>query len=245
MTRWSCALLVLLAAALAVGCESTQSRSAKLAASSKGTIDEGEALVVDEQNPDVKILSTSTLRDKNGEAVVVHMRNVGKRPLADMPITVRLADKSGKAVYTNTQPGLETALAHVAFLQPGHELFWVNDQVVSTGRPAQAKTMVGGSKPVPGDYPKLAIRGAHLRDDPVSGISVAGRVVNHSRILQRRLPVFCVARRGDSVVAAGRAILEKVKPGRSAPFTVFFIGDPRNARLTVTPLPSSLKGTAS
>ena len=245
MRRWSCGLLVLLVAALAVGCESTQSKSAKLEASSKGSIDEGKGLVIRKESPDVKVLSTSTLKDKNGEAVIVHLRNVGKQPLANLPIAVRLADKSGKAVYTNTQPGLETALAHVAFLQPGQELFWVNDQVVSTGRPAQAKTMVGDSRPVTGAAPKIEIAGAHLRNDPVSGISVAGRVVNHSQILQRRLPVFCVARKGDAVVAAGRAILEKVKPGKSAPFTVFFIGNPRDARLTVTPLPSTLKGTPS
>jgi hypothetical protein len=245
MRRWSCAVLVLLVAALGAGCESTQSKSARLEANSKGSLDEGKGLVIKKENPDVKVLSTSTLKDGNGEAVIVHLRNVGKQPLANLPIAVRLADRSGKAVYTNTQPGLETALAHIAFLQPGQELFWVNDQVVSTGRPAQAKTMVGDSKPVTGAAPKLEIEGAHLRNDPVSGISVAGRVVNHSHILQRRLPVFCVARKGDAVVAAGRAILEKVKPGKSAPFTVFFIGNPRNARLTVTPLPSTLKGTPS
>jgi hypothetical protein len=84
-----------------------------------------------------------------------------------------------------------------------------------------------------------------MERDPVSGISVTGRVFNHSNVLQRRLPVFCVARRGDSVVAAGRAILEKVKPGKPAPFTIFFIGDPRDARLTITPLPTVLKGAPS
>jgi hypothetical protein len=245
MRRQLRVLPVLLLAALATGCESTQSKSAKLEANSKGALDEGKSLVIEKQNPDVKVLATSTLKDKNGEAVVVRIRNVGAKPLADMPISVRLADKAGKAVYTNTQPGLENALAHVAFLGPGQELWWVNDQVVSTGRPAQAKTMVGGARPVNGAPPRIEIRGVHLENDPVSGISAAGRVFNHSDILQRRLPVFCVARKGDAVVAAGRAILEKVKPGKSAPFTVFFIGDPRGARLTLTPLPTSLKGRST
>ena len=238
-------MLVLPVATLAAGCESTQSKSARLEAHSKTTLDEGRGLVVKKENPDVKVLATSTLKDANGEAVIVRMRNVGTRPLADLPIAVRLADKSGKPVYTNTQPGLETALAHVAFLQPGQELFWVNDQVVSSGRPAQARTLVGSAKPVTGPAPRIEIKDVHLESDPVSGMSATGRVVNHSQLLQRRLPVFCVARRGNAVVAAGRAILEKVKPGRSAPFTVFFIGDPRGARLTATPLPTTLKGTSS
>ena len=232
-------------AALGVGCESTQSKSAKLEANSKGAIDEGKGLVIKKENPDVKVLADLHAQGQERRGRDRPPTERRQAAAANLPIAVRLADKSGKAVYTNTQPGLETALAHIAFLQPGQELFWVNDQVVSTGRPAQAKTMVGDSKPVTGAAPKIEITGAHLRNDPVSGISVAGRVVNHSQILQRRLPVFCVARKGDAVVAAGRAILEKVKPGRSAPFTVFFIGNPRDARLTVTPLPSTLKGTPS
>ena len=241
--RWlACGLLLAL---LLAGCESTQSKSARLKAHSKGALDEGKGVVVKKENPDVKVLATSTLKDKNGEAVVVRMRNVGKKPLANLPISVRLADKSGKAVYTNTAPGLEAALAHVAFLHPGQELYWVNDQVVSNGRPAQAKTLVGGSKPVTGQIPKVGVEGVHLLDDPVSGISALGHVRNQSQLLQRRLPVFCVARQGNAIVAAGRAILDKVKPGKKASFQVFFIGNPRGARVTCTPLPSTLKGTAS
>jgi hypothetical protein len=224
---------------------STQSKSADLKAHSKGALDEGAGVVVKKENPDVKVLATSTLKDKNGEAVVVRMRNVGKRPLANLPISVRLADKSGKAVYTNTTPGLEAALAHVAFLHPGQELFWVNDQVVSSNRPAQAKTLVGSSKQITGSAPKVEVKNVHLLNDPVSGISALGQVVNHSKLLQRRLPVFCVARRGTAITAAGRAILEKVKPTKPASFQVFFIGNPRGARMTCTPLPTTLKGTPS
>ena len=244
--RWpACALLVLLVAALATGCESTQSKSARLKSHAKGALDEGRGVVVKRENPAVKVLATSTIRDRNGEAVVVRLRNLGKRPLADLPISVRLADSTGKPVYTNTTPGLEAALAHVAFLGPGQELFWVNDQVVSSGRPAQARTLVGTSRPVRGAPPRIEVTGVHLEQDPVSGISAAGRVINHSKLLQRRLPVFCVARRGDRIVAAGRAILEKVKPGAAAGFTVFFIGNPRGARLTATPLPTAWKGSSS
>jgi hypothetical protein len=133
----------------------------------------------------------------------------------------------------------------VALLRPGQELFWVNDQVVSSGRPAQARTLVGESKPVTGRIPKIGVKGVHLLDDPVSGVSAVGHVTNGSRLLQRRLPVFCVARRGNAIVAAGRAILDKVKPAKQASFQVFFIGNPHGARITCTPLPSTLKGTAS
>jgi hypothetical protein len=238
------ACVVLLAVPL-VGCESTQSKSARLKAHAKGALVAGKGVVVRKENPHVKVLATSTLKDKNGEAVVVHMRNVGRKPLANLPISIRLADRAGKAVYTNTTPGLEAALAHVAFLGPGQELFWVDDQVVSSGRPAQARTLVGSSARVTGAVPQVGVKNVHFLDDPVSGMSALGRVVNHSKLLQRRLPVFCVARSGDAIVAAGRAILEKVKPAKTASFQVFFIGNPRGARLTCTPLPTTLKGTSS
>ena len=236
---------VLLAALLLAGCQSTQSKSAELKANSKGTLAAGKGVVVKKENPDVKVIATSTLKDKNGEAVVVHMRNTGKAALANLPISVSLADQSGKAVYTNTTPGLEAALAHVAFLNAGQELYWVNDQVVSTGRPAQAKTLVGTSKRVTGSVPKLEVKNVHLLSDPASGISALGHVVNHSKLLQRRLPVFCVARHGTAITAAGRAILEKVKPTKPASFQVFFIGNPRGGEITCTPLPTTLKGTSS
>ena len=242
MRLLACAVLLAL---LVAGCESTQSKSAELKKNSKGLISSGKGVVVKKENPDVKVLATSTLKDKNGEAVVVHIRNTGKDPQANLPISVRLADKSGKAVYTNTTPGLEAALAHVAFLNAGQELYWVNDQVVSTGRPAQAKTLVGTSRPVTGSVPRVEVKKVHLLNDPVSGISALGHVVNHSKLLQRRLPVFCVARQGNAIVAAGRAILEKVKPSKPASFQVFFIGNPRGARVTCTPLPTILKGTSS
>ena len=98
-----------LAATALAGCKTTQQLNDRKELWADRTVASRVPVHVAKQNPDVKVLSTSTLKDKNGEAVVVRMRNVGKQPLADLPVSVKLADKGGKAVYTNTQPGLETA----------------------------------------------------------------------------------------------------------------------------------------
>ena len=66
-----------------------------------------------------------------------------------------------------------------------------------------------------------------------------GGLVNRSKVLQRDIVVFAVARRGKRVVAAGRAAVERLKPGARATFQVFFIGDPRGARLTLAAPPTS------
>jgi len=226
--------------ASAAGCESTQSKSERLASQAKSNLGEAKGVVVKKQNPQVKIVATATLKDANGEAVAVLIRNTGRRTLARMPIAVELANRGGKSVYRNDTPGLETALVQVPLLRPGQELWWVNDQVTSTGRPARAKALVGPAKPAGAATPRISISGVRLENDPVSGVAATGRARNGSEVEQKRLPIFCVARRGNRVVAAGRAIVDKLKPGKSRRFTIFFIGDPREARLTLSVSPTVL-----
>lgn len=238
MRLYICAALAVLAAA---GCESTQNKSDRLAGEAKSNLADAKGVVVKKQNPQVKILSTATLKDRNGEAMVVQMRNTGRRVLARMPIAVELKNRSGKAVYRNDTPGLETALVQVPLLAPGKELWWVNDQVVSTGRVARAKALVGASKAAGRATPRIALSSVRLESDPVSGVAATGRARNNSDIEQKRLPIFCVARQGDRVVAAGRAIIDKLKPGKSKRFTIFFIGDPRKGKLTLGVAPTVLE----
>ncbi len=48
-----------------------------------------------------------------------------------------------------------------------------------------------------------------------------------------------VARRGGRIVAAGRAIVPLVKPGKKAKFNLFFIGNPKGARVTLSAPPTT------
>jgi hypothetical protein len=41
-------------------------------------------------------------------------------------------------------------------------------------------------------------------------------------------------------VAAGRAVLPELAPGASIPFQIFFVGDPRGARVELTVPPTVL-----
>ncbi len=72
-----------------------------------------------------------------------------------------------------------------------------------------------------------------------SGVLAGGNVVNESGEDQGRLPEHAVARQGEEVVAAGRGAIEKLKDKRKpVPYNVYFIGDPRNADLTLEEFPS-------
>jgi hypothetical protein len=237
-------LACLLLAALALaGCESSQDRSARIKRTGANKLHNQKGLVVSRQSPDVKVLSTATLHDANGAAVVVQMRNVGGRPLTQLPVSVEVDDAAGKPVYRNDAPGLETSLVQAAALPPGGELWWVNDQVQAQGTPARAKALIGASPPtaIGGGLPKIELRDVHGEVDPVSGIAAKGKAVNHSAVEQRRLVIYGVALKGNRVVAAGRAIIERLRTdGKPIGFTLFFIGNPRGAQLTLAAPPTVL-----
>jgi hypothetical protein len=223
------------------GCESSQDKSRRLARESRNKLQNAKGLVVKRENPDVRIVSTATLRDENGAAVVVRMRNVGSAALAQLPVAVELDDARGRALYKNDAPGLETSLVQAAMLGKGGELWWVNDQVTAASRPAKVRALVGDAKAAAGKAPRIVLRGARVVVDPVDGVAVKGQAINRSGIDQRRLVIYCVALKGGRVVAAGRAIIERLRPDKPTRFTIFFIGDPRGARLALAAPPTNLR----
>jgi hypothetical protein len=236
----------IVAAGLAIaGCESTQDKSARMAREGRNRLKHQRGLVIARRSRDVKVVSTTTLHDANGAAVVVLMRNRGGRPLARLPIAVEVDDHAGKPVYRNDAPGLETSLVSAAQLPSRGELWWVNDQVQASGTPARAKVVVGEAPAATAPAPRIELRNIRLALDPVSGIALKGDAVNHSRVDQRRLVIYCVARKGGRVVAAGRAIIERLRFGKPAHFTLFFIGNPRGARITLAAPPTGPSGSGA
>jgi hypothetical protein len=236
MKRRLAAALLLLALA---GCESTQDRSARLEAQAAGASKPGKGLVVEQRSKAVRVVRAAALQDENGAAVVVELRNRSRQALAALPISVAVRDKGGKPLYANDAPGLDRSLVSVPAIGPRSRLLWVNDQVTAAGEVSRARAAVGvGGKRVAGALPRLVVQGARLEGDPVSGIAAVGRIANRSKLEQRRLVVYVVALKGREIVAAGRGIVPRIRPGKTVPFTAFFIGDPRDARLEVAVPPT-------
>jgi len=224
----------------ALGCESTQDRSARLQKEGAKQIGQQKGVVVSRQAADVKILETVALSSADGAAAVVRMRNVGSRPLRQLPVSVDVKSRRGRSLYRNDQPGLEQSLTSAPLLRPGQVAWWVNDQVTASGGLGAVAATVGEGRPASGALPEVPVSGVRLTVDPVSGVEAKGRVTNRSKVTQRLMPIFAVALTGGRVVAAGRAIVERLLPGRSARFSLFFIGDPRGARLDVAASPTVL-----
>lgn len=230
------------AAALALpaaACQSTQDRSKEIG--SKGsTAFQQKGLQVTKASTDVTVADTTVLSDQNGSAVVLELRNRSREPLASVPIAIDVRSAAGRSVFKNDAPGLEPSLVTAPLVAAGTTTLWVNDQVVATAAPTSVVAKVGQAKPAPGDVPRLEIERLKLESDPVDGILASGKVRNASAVAQRKLVIFAVARKGGRIVAAGRAGIERLRPGKRAGFAIFFIGNPTGAKLEVIAPPTVL-----
>jgi hypothetical protein len=221
-----------LALALALtGCETTAEKSAKLEKAAKHTTLAQTGLSITRTSTEVKVVSTTVLHDSEGAAAAVTLRNLSPHTLRDVPLAITVKDAGGKTLFRNDAPGLEAALTSLSCLPAGGEVTWVDDQVPAAGGPVNLSAQAGVAPAAAASPPKIEVSGMHLAEEPSSGIAATGRIENRSKVAQRSLVVFVLARRAGRIVAAGRAVLPEVPAGSSVPFQAFFIGDPRGAQL--------------
>ena len=226
-------------ALIATGCQSTQSKSAEIAAE-LGPVQQEKGLKIGKPSKDVKVVSSALLSDEAGSAVVVTVRNESNRDLANVPIAIDVLDAAGKSVYANDLPGLEPALTSIPYVEAGKEATWVHDQVLAAGKPKTVKAIVGeGGVPFGGEVPEFTISAPKLEGDPYSGVVAGGNAENESGEKNDRLLIYAVARDGDEVIAAGRGAIENVKPEpKPLPYNVYFIGDPTGGEVEMTLFPT-------
>ncbi|HEX6391333.1 MAG TPA: hypothetical protein VFZ89_17855 [Solirubrobacteraceae bacterium] len=239
--------LIAVAALGLQACESSQSKSRKLAKQAVGqakltTVSAGAT------NPDVKAADTTILAGKDGtKAIVVALEDRGG-PQAAVPILITAKDKAGKPVFKNDLQGLQTSLQEMASVRPGGSAYWVHDQVVAATLPKSVDVAIGKPKaPAPREIPEIALEGVKYDTDP-AGLIATGVVKNRSKITQRNMPIYAVAKKDGKIVAAGRALIDKLDPEpqkRPTIFRIFFVGDPRGADLDVRAVPSTFTGATS
>ncbi len=213
------------------GCQSTQERSAQLRREAKHAVLASQGVSVTKENPSVEIVSTTVLHSGTTTAVVVSLRDISSHALQDAPIEIDVRDAQGKVIFQNNQPGLQSSLTKVSLLEPGQEALWIDDQVQVAGVPASAIALVGEATQAASPS-KLTIEHATLTTEAGAEAIMSGSVLNHGPAAQQDLVVYAIARRGGKIVAAGRAVLPEVPPGTSAPFQIYFVGDPKGAKIS-------------
>jgi hypothetical protein len=125
--------MALLLASTLAACESTQDKAAKLQASGSAAFS-AKGLRITEVSKDVKVGRTAVLRDENGVAVAVELRNTTDKTLDHVPVAIDVVNAKGKSLFRNDDPGLARALVSMPLLRPKESAFWVHDQVFATGR---------------------------------------------------------------------------------------------------------------
>jgi hypothetical protein len=239
------AVLAPLALGGCLGVETTPEKSAKKAKLAGKRLASQKGLRIGAGNASVKVEGAEIVQDANGVAAVVRVKNTGSAQVT-LPVAVTVTDAKGKKLYANDAPGLDASLTSLAVLEAGQTAEWVNNQILVAGKAAKATAQVGAAKGKPaGTLPKITISGAKVGRD-ADGVYAKGQLRNDSPIAQKRLVVSCVARDGGTVIAAGRAIIDRLGPfaevKKPTSFTVFFIGDPKRAKLDCAAPPTVLPG---
>jgi len=240
------AIACIAAAAVLVlsGCESSQSTSARLRSEAKRSAPE-RGLRITRVSPDVRVTASTVLTDVKAKrsAAVITLHNTSSRAQTALPLVFTVTDAGGRQLFTNASPGASADLTTVPSLPPGATLAWVDNAIVNVTGATGVDAKVGVGKAAASAVPRLRLAKVKLETDPVDGTTAVGKVFNESKLAQQRLVIFAVARRGGKIVAAGRAVVPTVKPGpKGASFTIFFVGNPRGARLSVSAPPVSFGG---
>ena len=230
-------------AAMLTACETTQETSQRLSHGARKLLDV-QGLKITRLNATVKVVARTVLRDANGVAVVVFVRNSGAAQ-AKVPVGIALRDANGRPLYSNSIPGLDPSLTSLPVIGRGEKTFWVNNQI-QTSKPPRAMTARVGvaGAPAPKSLPRMELSHLKLGRD-TSGVFARGIVANRSKIVQRRLVISCVSRRGGRAVAAGRAIVDRLNPAptpKPVTFRVYFIGAARSGQLRCAAPPTVLQG---
>ena len=239
------AALALAALALAgslSACESSQEENAKLEVIYRRKAHEAallhpfaKGLSIKRPSTKVRVDATVVVHSSEGTAVAVTLSNHSSTTQRDVPVEITVKDAHGATLYTNTTPGLATALVSMPLL-PAHATgTWIDDQVQTSGTPASASAEVGEGTPVSGAIPKLSVQGIHLAEGQLEG-----SVVNRSSVSQRELVVYGIARRGGTIVAAGRAVVPQAEPGTTTHFQTFLIGNAQGAQLEASVPPTTV-----
>ena len=232
------AMAAVLGSLLLGACESSQDKNARLEKQGGG-LQQEKGVAVAQENPTVKVAEKSSVTDENGTAVIVRLSSRAPKDQVDLPIIFDLTDAGGESLATNSTPGLQRSLTHAMVVAGKGDTWWVNDQVFATGEPSKITVQVGSSNtPVPREIPDFKPTAPVLKSDPVDGLMASGKISNPTEVDQRKILVTIVATKNGKPVAAGRGIVAKVKPRKRARYTVFFIGNPKGAKLEVATAPT-------
>lgn len=219
-------------------CESTQEESAYIGRHAKA-VAVAQNLHVARIDRSVQVSDVTLLQSSEKDAVVVHLTNTSGAAKQGAPLLLEVHDAGGKVLYTNSTGGLEPALRRLPSLPAHTTLWWVDDQVTFSGKPAHVGVRVGsaGKGAAGAGASSISLSGVHVSQQ--NGLEVlSGVIANRSAAPQGKVAVFAVGLAGGRVRAAGRAIVSSLAAHASGvPFQIFLVGNPAGTSIQATAAP--------
>lgn len=230
------------AAAVLVGCTTTQEKAARLQLNNARIRLNETALRLGAPSAAVRVVAVRLLtgRSPRGAAVVVVLRNRSARAVSDLPVLVGVNLPKGGRADLNAAAGESYFRNHLPAIRADGTLTWVLtvDHRLPAGGTPFAK--VGSASPTIGatigTLPLLQVASAAR-----SGAGADLTVRNSSGVTQYQLPVYAVARRGARWVAAGQATIEELDGGASTQVRLPLVGNPAGATLSFEAPPTIFK----
>lgn len=235
-------LTALTAAAAAGGlsaCATTQQEASRLQLNSARIRASEVATRVTAAGTTVTVARVALVTGHGQTAFVVQVRNPGRRPVSDLPISVGVEAGHRPPIYANTQSPLEFSYfdAHLPVVAAGSTLTWV----YTTGRrlPAHARPFarVGDqpAPPAPGGT-RLPVIRATSRAAGTSTVAIALR--NVSGVPQYQLQVYAFAQTHGRYVAAGNLTVAHLGTGSVKGVALGLVGRAGTAPVQIETLPT-------
>jgi hypothetical protein len=221
------------------GCVTTQRKSARAALVAERTLASRKPVKVASQNPSVRVTGITAVRASNGSgALIVRLRNVGAKPLNDLPISVGTLARRGRTYLNWRRHGaLDYFETHVAAIGAHATTTWVFlDRRLPTSTGHLFALVGRASSPASttvATMPAIAVTdvGAH-------GSKLRLSVVNRSQIPQYGFPVYALAIRHGRLVAAGRATVAHLGTLGHTTLDLRMLGDASGAAVRGYALPT-------
>jgi len=229
------------AAGIAVaGCATTQQEAVRLRLNSARIRVSEKPTKVREAGRALRVTRVALVRGRSGSAIVVALRNPGRRTVSDLPISVGIRTSAARERPLNVRSSAELSYfgAHVPVIAPGRTATWV--YTTSRRVPAGARPYaIVGARP--------SVRAPRVSTAPVIGAVAAGastsaRVAvtlhNQTSIPQYQLQVYAVARDSGRYVAAGALTVAHLGGGGTHTIQLPLLGHPGHGRLQLVALPA-------
>ncbi len=236
------ALVVVGCGVLAVtvsACESTESESAKIGRQA-GASEAASSLKLGGVDRSVRVSNVTPLSGAGRTAIAVKLTSSSSRGKREVPLLVKATGDGDKLLYSNAT-GAEPLLQRVTLLRAHASTWWVDDEVLTSGKVTAATVTVGTGKRSPADARSAALSAtaSHVSGQADSS-TVSALLNNRTGRAQSGVPIFAVALRGDKVVAAGRAVVASVPAhGQATSVDIPLVGDATGAKIVLTALPPS------